>query len=259
MADKISPKPMPAFYRNFLDQFHRERHTSKFYTTQSFKRLWNSFLDYVKTQEFQDDVQKIRNDLGIPKNGFQIEGDTWSHYPENWRYGSEERTKFSKQIKELCEKLDLIPLRDWRWIIETYALYNQAFLCIDPNSHNLCYVTDLATHKDSLGNELTTDLTKMYPIALLISPHASKRDILDYIEKLYSTEIEPAQEKHKGGSRWIKPVRKKRQRQRNDFIYDNKNLPLAKIADIVQEKFGGDLMDEGAVSKIISLESKKRS
>lgn len=250
---------MNDWYSKILDEFHKERNTAAFYSTQGFKKLWNFAKDLTKKKDFQDMVHVLRKEYDIPEQGFIITTNSWTHPPENWKYyGGIEQEQIRIKIREFCKEQQL-PVKDWRSIFEDYVFYNKLFLFQDPNSHNICYVTDIKTKRDSLGKEISDDIINAYPVALLISPYASERDILDFVKKLYKTEIEPTQKKHRKETALGKSRSKNLQKQaRNEFIYEHRLLPLKQIASLVHKEFK-ELLDQGSIGKIISLEIKRRN
>lgn len=98
-----------------------------------------------------------------------------------------------------------------------------------------------------------------YPVVLRISPYASKRDILDYVKKMYKHSIAPRQEKYRRDDIKLGKIKQKNPeiQKRNHFIYENRDKPRKEIASLVAERFD-EYLDVGHISKIISLEKKKR-
>ena len=94
---------------------------------------------------------------------------------------------------------------------------------------------------------------KTHPVVLYINPEVSQRQIQDFIAKnwLY---IKAYQKNEKSK---ITGFRKKSTLERNDLIYKNRHLPRREIMQIVSKKFG-KILDYGHISKIISLERKRR-
>jgi hypothetical protein len=146
--------------------------------------------------------------------------------------------------------------------MENYLFFNNAHLSLHPAEKNLIVVSDGKTRYDSQGKPIDDEVTELYPVTLHISPHASRNDILDYIEKLYSTEILPIQKKYRSTEVKIGSFRKRSRtiRARDNFIYENRDLPRKEIVRLVMEKFPAvaDTVDEGSVGKLISLEIKRR-
>ncbi len=247
-------------YPSHLDQFHIDRNTKAFYKSQGYRKLLNSFEDFTKKEEFQEFILGLREKYKIPPNGFLIKGSTWTTPPKEWisEIWSVEHREVQTVIKEFCENQQ-IPSKDWKFVIEQYLFFNKIFLSQEPNSHNLCYVTDISTKKDSLGQDLTKDLILAYPVGLLISPYASKRDILDYIEHIFTTEIKPLQEKYENEDSFIGKSRQKMTltKKRANLVWENQDKPLKEIAELIKTVLGTDI-DVGAVGKLLSLERKKR-
>lgn len=250
------------WYLKILDEFHKERNTRAFYTTQGFKKLWNYTQEITQKDNFQESIKIIRKKYNIPENGFMIKTTTWTHPPKIWKHYENNffvLNEIHQKLKILCKKYKL-PIKDWLDIFEKYLFYNKLQLCLKPNSHNLCLVSDLITKVDSVGHKIGEDEISSYPVAFQISPYATKRDIIDYIAKLYKTEIRPLQEKHKNQDINIGKYKKRNLliRKRNDFIYEHKNLPFKKIMELTNNFFSKVGVDHGGVGKIISLEKKRR-
>lgn len=190
--------------------------------------------------------------------------ETWTRPPEEWP-GYEDRyatlAKIRPRIKEICLKYGLL-YRDWGDIIEDYLFFNTPYLAPEPAEKNLCIVSDGYTESDSRGNLIDEETIAAYPVTLHISPYASKRDILDYIERLFTTEIAPVQKKYRRADVKIGSQRKRNKalRERDAFIYSLRGQPYKEIYRLVKKKFPGvsESLDEGAVGKIISVETKRR-
>ncbi len=250
---------MMDWYQKMLEEFHSERNTAAFYKTQGFKKQWNYAKDLLSQKGFQTLVKKLRKSYDIPENGFKLNTPSWTHPIETWKHRTDPQMleKLRNELRKFCETKQFAE-KDWRSIFEYYIFYNELFLFQDPNSHNMCYVTDILTQKDSLGQELNDSLRNAFPVALLISPYASKRDILDYVEKLYKTQILPTQQIYQKDAKQGKVRNKNGKVQaRNLFIYQNRNKSLKVIADLVRAEFK-ELLDHGHIGKIISLEHNKR-
>jgi hypothetical protein len=96
---------------------------------------------------------------------------------------------------------------------------------------------------------------EVYPIHLEIHRLATKRDVLDFIEKrwgLIESFIDAYREK--------KPRIRQRKlpREISDFIWENRNLGQKKISELLNEKFPKNDLIYNEVYKIISLERKRR-
>lgn len=252
-----------------IDAFRKTYDKSlKAYTsTQGHKKLWNYFLEKVKTDDFQKAINKLRIKFNIPKAGIKTKDGVTDSYLNEYRFmirfrqsnGIEKIKEFTEEIDKLCKKYHLHS-SEWGQIIETYLIYNkieQRYF----NSHNLCLLRDLVAKKLGLGiiGNLEEDDDFIYPIAIRISPYASQRDILDYIKKMYKLEIEPRQKRYRDKNNKIGKIRSKNQSVQdiNQYTYENRSLPRIKIKDLVNAKFKTDFGYE-YIGKIISNEKKRR-
>ncbi len=91
----------------------------------------------------------------------------------------------------------------------------------------------------------------------MLSPYASLRDILDWVKKNYH-DIKFFQDKYKNKNVKINKYRIRREKleKRNDYIYKNRSKKLSDL-EVGLDRLGYD-MDQGSISKIISLETKRR-
>ena len=119
-------------------------------------------------------------------------------------------------------------------------------------------------------NEIAIDLSEdfiilcdrgddeIYPIGIRISPYASKRDIVDFINTIFPL-IKGMQESYKKAGIKIGKVKKKKKsiQERNVFIYENRKLSINETKRLVEEKFGESL-DYEYIGKIRSYEAKRR-
>lgn len=148
-----------------------------------------------------------------------------------------------------------------------HAIWYYIFHDFDPDVYldegvnaGLCKVEDLNEKKKyepsevDIENELAT-----YPLAIKISPYASKRDILDFVSKVFKEKIYPIQTKYKSDKIKLGKTKAKNQKvaSRNRLIWTLQKMPRKDIAKIVKEKTG-EILDVGMVGKIISLENQKR-
>ncbi len=252
-------------YTKILDSYHKERNTAVFYKTQGFKKLWRLVQDLVQKESFQKSILKLRKEYHIPANGFEITENPSTHPPSEWEYSNpfgvkmKELGSIRKKLINLFVDYSLLP-QDWVSVFEQYLFYNKLYLPVSPNSHDLCFVSDSLTKKDSTGKDISKAEISTYPVTLHISPDASKRDILDYVKKIFKTEIEPMQNTYKKKNSSAINSRKRNPviQQRKEFIYQNQDWSLKDIQKGL-EKETGEIIDIGLVGKIKSLENKKRA
>jgi len=94
-----------------------------------------------------------------------------------------------------------------------------------------------------------------FPIHLGISTKATKRDVLDYVNKRWDYiryELDGYEENPKG-------IRRRRKQERNEFIWKNKDLPAIELANKVNEKFQNESLTYADINTIKSYLKKRRS
>lgn len=125
---------------------------------------------------------------------------------------------------------------------------------------NMLFTEDIVDTKDNLLGTGNPTVEKLFPVVIRVSPYASERDIVDFVRKTYFDFIEPIQAKYRSKTTLGKVKNKKVFiQERNEFIYQNKDLPRKKIMELITDKYGADkTVDYAYIGKIISLEKKKR-
>ena len=231
----------------------------------AFLKVKNYYLDLINRKDFQDEVKKIRIKYRIPAKGFSKRE---KHlFPEPPEYGPKYPRRWSNFIKEpidqffwmklfkdekkLGEKFQ-IPSSSLN-IIDDYVLYNDISL-IDSDTPTLCMIQDC--HDIGMYKEIDKEIDASYPIMLRISPYASERDVLDYIKVIYSKKIEPLQEKYAVKESLVGKTRKKKNKERDDFIYMHCHLKAQEIKKILPEKWSTTTYNE--INKVIQLQKEKR-
>ena len=234
----------------------------KYANTSGYKKFRNYIREIFESEYFQDFVIKIRKKYQIPEKGFGPENG-YVFPPTIWilRDDRKKVDSFQEEINKVSRKYK-IHFLDGLGIFENYIFYNDTDYPVDLGGYGLFLTSDILQEKeDPFSKETQEDDDLLYPIAVRISPHASLRDILDYVRSVYNYEIYPLQKKYKDKN--IKlgkfKARKSAIQERNDFIYHNRNLHRKEIMRLVTDKFGSkNTIDYGYIGKIISLEKKKR-
>lgn len=204
-----------------------EEVTQKIFATNYNARVYSYFLDLIKTPEFLSYTKKLKK-LRVSENPMQ----------------------FRATLMTLCNTFGLDPYK-WIDILDEYVKSGRV-----PTAEEN-YTLPVATFDTEKMEFLDRDT---FPVMLAISPFASQRDIVEYVKKFHADHILPIQ-KRSLAKYENTPMRNRSKdsstRDRNDFIYENRELPRKEIATSVAKKFK-EYLDVGHIGKIISEEKKKR-
>lgn len=243
---------------------------------QSKEKLLTYLDHFIESDFFQKIVIETREELNIPKKGFnkskdEITNPSWDDYilyvPEELKEDKGEILRFvNSQIRKTYEKF---PVNDIRItaIFTAYIYYNLKIYKILSDINNICAIEDIKqTIQEREGLKLGIEEinrmigTDTYPVILKINPSVSQRDIVSYIKdnwKIIKYHLDKYENKSKLGKiRSRDPKIKERDR----FIYKNREKPYKEIVSLVQKEFPevSDSVDQGSVGKIISLEKQRR-
>lgn len=242
---------------------------SKKNASQNDKKLENYFLNISSTEQFENTIADLCGKYDIVRNGYTQNGN--GSIPREWinairkKFGDLKKvTDLKGEIAALAETYDL-PKYPWVPIICEYIFFGTTDFGTDAKLvwiRNRYYWEDLFENKDIFVIEPERPDSRAYPIEILISPYATKRDILSALDEQYTEYVQPIQEKFKKKDVKISEARKRKNRERDDFIYHNRNLPIKELVTLVNENFRKDKNDSlvgyGDVNKIIALEKQRR-
>lgn len=94
-----------------------------------------------------------------------------------------------------------------------------------------------------------------YPVSIMVHQRASKRDVVDFIEKKW-----PLLDQLRDSEEGILRLRKRKYTQELlDFIWENQSLPSRKLIDMIEHKFPQYSLEYYELSKLISLERQRRT
>lgn len=234
----------------------------KHFSTQGYKKMMRYVEEIVDSDAFKEDIDDLRKTYKIP-DGLTSNPEGQEMPPNEWKErdnGTVVRMLMD-DVDELCYKYGL-PCFEFH---DTFM--DQVFFGGEPTQYiemfqarNLCMMQDIVGDKEEPWSDRKIESDDFaYPIALRISPYASQRDIIDFIEKTYTPFIKELQDRYKMIDVEIGKQRRREPKTvaRNNFIYENRRKSRKVIMRLVAEKFD-EFLDEGHISKIISHETKRR-
>lgn len=219
-----------------------------------------SFVQELFTYKgFGKMVRRIRYETSIPRRGFDIAlfdklvlQDIHPRFPSK----AFKRTLYIQNVKGLLALYGLS--FDWFEFISDYILFNY----IGDVSYNTSQIIllDLGNKNNNLAEhkKMLAGAAELNPVVFMIPPFASQREISDFIAQ-NSDNIKDIQKCYQTGNRRIgkKKTNNPRIKERNHFIYLNRNLPKLELMRKVNEKFGV-ILDYTYLNKIIAAEAKKK-
>ncbi|HRH25267.1 MAG TPA: hypothetical protein PLQ20_02945 [Candidatus Paceibacterota bacterium] len=243
---------------------------------QSHQKVLNYLDEFIDSDYFQNEVIRLRKKLGIPSQGLEISKELEENLNKPYPVYN-----FFQLPKELSEKSYLKDLNlamknigkkikiydlDINYFLRAYILYNKKILNIinDLTDADLAQVQDFYELLYDYPSEFTVDkirnLFEYYPIVIKIHPSMTQRDLVDYVRNRWEY-IEYLLGKHKNKDSKLGKVKRKKTtiRERNAYIWENRNLPRKRIMGLLYDKYGPDTnIDYAYIGKIISLEKKRR-
>lgn len=249
---------------------------------QSQQKLFNYLEDFIDSNYFQNWIVKTRIEYSIPSDGYSlskeielnlIKKSAYYDYmylpPELQNQGRNVLKELNLGIKELCKKISIYGI-DIGFFLRIYLIHNRKVFDLlrgGLDEANLCRIDDFYELLDEYGfglpnNHMINSIKNQfeyYPIILKLHPSITQRDLLSYIKDNWHF-IEYYLSQYKDSESRLGRIKNKNTKikDRNDFIYKNRNLPRKKIMEMLLNKFG-ETIDYGHIGKIISLENKRRT
>lgn len=174
------------------------------------------------------------------------------------------RNSCEKITKKLAEKYS-IDNRLLSYI--TFSIITKGMLKIDPNAEiDMCCLKDI--YDDNFGIEhgsfqefplilrpAEQNHYIAYPVGIGIHRYATKRDVLDYIEKKW-LQIEACLFSY--NEKKVRIRKRKYNRGLLDFIWENQNMDIKKLKNSLDKKFPRNGLVYYEIYKIINIERKRR-
>jgi hypothetical protein len=216
---------------------------------QGAKKLWNKFKVLSKKDSFNKELSKIKKECGIS------DGDAGENQWTN--------NKAGESLMSLMGKYGFY-VYSWQHLFIHYAQTGKVLALEDMHweeEGSVAITTTIIEESvEPFSKDIRDHMDMIYPIHIRITPYASGRDIHDYIDRTYTSLIEPLQSQfRKGKSIKRDNTRNKKIEERNDFIYENRNKTTRQLLSLVMEKFGSELTpDMSNISKTIADEEERR-
>lgn len=156
--------------------------------TQASKKFRYYVREILSSQKVKNFVIEMRKQLNIPQDGFDGEEIGYIFPPQGWTAPDKGLKTLRDEIVELCKEYE-IHYFDGVGIFEGLVFYNSPEIVFQNHGGGLCMVTNLAMEaKDPYSETTQDDDNRLFPLAIRFSPYATKRDLLDYISKVYKHE-----------------------------------------------------------------------
>lgn len=214
--------------------------------TQGKKKIFHYF-EYLKdTTEFKKYIVAI----GMLSDEYYTKcGQQFSNEPEYW-----------DMIAVTCQQFGL-PVFSWQGVLHNMIYYPKMKLDFTDPLSDMCKITshqaEQSRHRflSDIGND---SYEKEYPVILALNAYASKKDVLDFIEKNFSKGIAPKLNEYKKLEIKIGKIKKRRKLSRDNFIFSNRHLKYAEIDILQKERFGGGQVGYDYIGKIIRKIKKEK-
>jgi hypothetical protein len=228
--------------------------------TNSQGRLFELLLRIKSKKSFNNKLDNLREEFNIPKGGFSERPVDYESYgyksfsiPNNWKKPND-TTLFQERINDLLDEFKISFLKTFPQLVYWVVFYDTYIL---PNHIDTVVLKDMVKERKKSKKYNTQHENYAFPIAVMISPYASKNDIDNFITQKI-TEIQILQRKYKEKSPSLPTVRVRgssKVTKRIQSFYGKKKPK--EIAKTIKEEFDNSNYDEFYVSKILNKYKKK--
>lgn len=212
------------------------------------------------SKSFRKKMKIIRRENGIPNKGFGVSmfdnlviKERQPRIPSNIK-----KEVFLADVKNLLKKYNLSS--SWLDFFTDYILFNYFGDYLDIRQ---IITLDLGTKTGS--SDLSKNIIKMAqcfdlnPIAILLPPSISQRDLEDYI-KVNFIKIKKIQNTY--ANKLWKINKLKQLKSKNDvrdrYIYKHRHMPKKKLTSEIADKYG-QILDYTYINKIIKKQRRRKS
>lgn len=271
----IEPHERRVYHHELLLPYIHDYREKRQVVTQSAIKI-AYFLDifFLKNSVCKQ-VATLREKFGIPKEGLWLDKKTLGKIVTQSFYLPVAENSPLKEFRDLLKPIEeSIPLQNFESmgiilrLFVLYDLYDIEFSSYLFSSEGICRVVnsreEWADYQPDNKKTISYYLkhlqqeSEYYPLHIRLSPYASQRDIVDYIQANWKT-IGKELKKMKGKEVLLGKIKKKdlERRERDKFMYENRDLPEKEIRKLLREYLGITIY-QMEVRKIISREGKKR-
>lgn len=249
---------------------------------QSKQKLINYLDEYIDSEYFQKKVKKARKEVGVPLGGLLLNEKFGQEYllkimhdsifvPEELLINNTKMSALFRLSLALEGLSKDFPIHNFliNSYFKIYLLFNVKFdeglktLAVGTNNNiqdaSLCGVGEFTDIRKNSKN--FRFLLKDYPVFIKISPYASQRDLMDFIKKNWPF-VSFSLNRYKNNGVRLGKTRTKNEiiKKRNKLIVDNRELKIKEIVKIVNSNTDNpdEVVDEGLVGKILSIDRKRR-
>ncbi len=263
-------------YENFFEEQQKKA------TTSAETKLFNYIKKLLEDPSFRNELDNVRKTSGIPENGFKriyinkkYKTKKFKHLktPEELGYEFDNK-KFNQAMDNVFEKYGISEglAGSWTTLLRSIVLYNSYefedyYSTYGSMVYGMIDVIDLSSmlsqnYEDEPAEDrinLLEEYTDSKPVAILINPYATQRDILDFVKKLYKTSISPILNSYKKNDIALGKKRKSNDRteNRNRLIYENRHLPKKELIHLVSKEYK-EVLEQSYLNTIIRKEKEKR-
>lgn len=235
------------------------------------RKIYAFFEELIIKDSFIIEVRGLRKKYQIPLEGYGLDLTELESATENedglgkftvppiqWVGFTNDRVKgrFYSDLEKIEARYGLLGPKKLT-PLELYVFYN---FCFRPHysAWQLCYIEE-----DRQDSRKAAKNNRTHPISMRISPYASSTDIVSFINRCYSSQLKPLQDKYRRNGFSIGDVRVKNSTvaERDAFIFSLKHLSLKKISGELVKRYGVTsklAIDIGAIGKVLSLQRRKR-
>jgi len=221
------------------------------------KKMWVYIENLQHNSDFKRDLIIFRKRFNLKEGGYEYvlsdnttqkrKKDLTYPYPKELNNG-----EYSKALFEFARKYKITVA--WAWVLDGYIFYNKLLdgpaisgysmmNTIDLRHELLSFKEDIDPNDEWGYPSMLKNEAEDMPIAILLHPYVSQRDVIDYIKKVFRFQIEPKLKEYRKEGLLFGKVRKKNDRikLRNQLIFQLRNIPRKELLNLMKLHFHENL------------------